>query len=99
MKKFLLFILYTVLIYSITYPLFVLSISWNELHSFNGTCPGMPTDIPAYQCTYSEYVDRILFGGWAGLVHLMLFPFWIAGSAAAVFIIRYVVKFLRMKES
>ena len=98
LKKFLLFILYTIIIYSVSYPLFVLAVSWNDLQSYNGICPGTATDIPEYQCTHSEYVDRILFGGWAGLVHMMLFPFWMAGSAIAVFIIQYTVKRFRKRE-
>lgn len=95
MKKFALFILYTITLCCITYPLFVLAISWNDLNSYKGICPGMPTDIPEYQCTYSEYVVRILFGGWAILVHMIVFPLWMIGSAVAVFLVRYLWKLLK----
>ncbi|MCB0032533.1 MAG: hypothetical protein KDE51_00820 [Anaerolineales bacterium] len=59
-----------------------------------GMCPAAPTDIPPYPCTVGEYLNRMLFGGFAMIGHMMVLCSWSAVVFVGV-IIWAVVRFVQ----
>ncbi|MBP7281335.1 MAG: hypothetical protein KBA66_07160 [Leptospiraceae bacterium] len=74
--KFLKVFLISIPVSIITYLIYIIAISFDSIQNFNGICPAAPTDIPAYPCTFEEFLIRIFFSPWAIMVSIMIFPFW-----------------------
>ncbi len=74
--RFLKVILISIPISIITYLIYIVAISFDSIQNFNGICPAAPTDIPAYPCSFEEFLMRIFFSPWAIMASMMIFPFW-----------------------
>ena len=69
-----------------TFLIYAISISFDSIQNFNGICPAAPTDIPAYPCSFEEFLIRIFFSPWAIMATVIIFPFWFLGHFTLLYI-------------